>query len=165
MSELFDEYFYTTDFDKEMMDFIESKYGRPYRQWNYNGNELVYSGSAGFFWTNSFPANSSITEHYALRELTKQQFKDKIGMVDNNTPAESITEPVAATDDELEILSYQDIIDKCKTTNTNLVITGEGVYILDCVNSVEYRAESLDDYEDIINAIELLQRKEVGYEG
>ena len=166
MSKLFDEDFYTIDFDKEMMDFIESKYEWADRQWDYNGNELVYGRGTDYFYTNSFPANSSITEHYALRELTKQQFKEKIGMVDNNTPAESITDPVAEPDEELKILSsFQDIIDKCKNTNTNLVITGEGVYILDCINSVEYKVESDEDYEGIINAIELLQRKEVGYEG
>lgn len=164
MGGLFDENFYTTDFDKEMMDFIESTYKCGNLQWNYNGNELVYGSGIDYFWTNSFPVNSSITEYQEARELTKQQFKDKISMVDNNNPSESVTEPVVESDDELEVLSYQDIIDKCKTTNTNLVITGEGVYILDCINSVEYKVESDDDYEDIINAIELLQRKEVGYD-
>ena len=156
MSKLFDESFYTKDYDKEMLDYVKGNY-----TFDLESNEGIEVTCLYYNSVDKDFNKISITPKES-KCLTKQQFKEKIGMVDNNTPAEPITEPVAEPDDELEILSYQDIIDKCKTTNTNLVITGEGVYILDCINSVEYKVESPDDYEDIINAIELLQRKEVG---
>lgn len=82
--------------------------------------------------------------------------------VDNNTSAEPITEPVAEPDDELEILPYQGLIDDCKELNINLVVTGEGLYILDCINSVEYKIEEPDDYQKIVDAMRLLQNKEMG---
>lgn len=86
------------------------------------------------------------------------QFFEKI---DNNTPAGPITEPVAELDDELKMLPYQNLIDDCKELNINLVVTGEGLYILDCINSVEYKIEESDDYQKIVDAMRLLQNKEM----
>lgn len=81
--------------------------------------------------------------------------------VDNNTPEEPITDSVAEPDDKLKMLPYQNLIDDCKELNINLVVTGEGLYILDCINSVEYKIEEPDDYQKIIDAMRLLQNKEM----
>lgn len=86
------------------------------------------------------------------------QFFEK---VDNNTPAGPITEPVSEPDDELKMLPYQHLIDNCKELDINLVVTDEGLHILDCINSVEYKIEEPDDYQKIVDAIRLLQNKEM----
>ena len=81
--------------------------------------------------------------------------------VDNDTSAESITEPVAQPDNELKMLPYQNLIDDCKELSINLVVTDEGLHILDCINSVEYKIEVPDDYQKIVDALRLLQNKEM----
>lgn len=81
--------------------------------------------------------------------------------VDNDTQVESITEPVAQIDDELGMLRYQSLIDDCKELSINLVVTDEGLHILDCINSVEYKIEEPDDYQKIVDALRLLQSKEM----
>lgn len=86
------------------------------------------------------------------------QFFEK---VDNNTQAESITEPVAEIGDELKMLPYQNLIDDCKELSISLVVTDEGLHILDCINSVEYKIEVPDDYQKIVDALRLLQNKEM----
>lgn len=86
------------------------------------------------------------------------QFFEK---VNNNTPAEPLTKPVAELDDELKMSPYQNLIDDCKELNINLVVTGDGLYILDCINNVEYKVEEPDDYQKIVDAIRLLQNKEM----
>ena len=86
------------------------------------------------------------------------QFFEK---VDNDTQAESITEPVAKPDDALKMLPYQSLIDDCKELSINLVVTDEGLHILDCINSVEYKIEVPDDYQKIVDALRLLQNKEM----
>lgn len=48
----------------------------------------------------------------------------------------------------------------CKDLDINVVFTGEGVYVLDCINSVEYQLESVDEYSKVVSAIRLLQSKE-----
>lgn len=48
----------------------------------------------------------------------------------------------------------------CKDLDINVVFTGEGVYVLDCINSVEYQLESVDEYNKVVSAIRLLQSKE-----
>ena len=81
--------------------------------------------------------------------------------VDNDTQAELITEPVAQPDNELGMLRYQSLIDDCKELSINLVVTDEGLHILDCLNSVEYKVEEPDDYQKIVDALRLLQNKEM----
>ena len=81
--------------------------------------------------------------------------------VDNDTQTESITEPVAQPDNELGMLRYQSLIDDCKELSINLVVTEEGLHILDCINSVEYKIEVPDDYQKIVDALRLLQNKEM----
>ena len=81
--------------------------------------------------------------------------------VDNDTSAESITDPVAQPDNELGMLRYQSLIDDCKELSINLVVTDEGLHILDCINSVEYKVEVPDDYQKIVDALRLLQNKEM----
>ena len=81
--------------------------------------------------------------------------------VDNDTQAELITEPVAQPDNELGMLRYQSLIDDCKELSINLVVTDEGLHILDCLNSVEYKIEVPDDYQKIVDALRLLQNKEM----
>lgn len=87
------------------------------------------------------------------------QFFEKAN--NNNTAEELITEPVAQTDDELKMLPYQNLIDDCKELSINLVVTDEGLHILDCINSVEYKIEEPDDYQKIVDALRLLQNKEM----
>ena len=94
----------------------------------------------------------------SLIDLDEYQFFEK---VDNNTAAGSITEPVAQPDNELGMLRYQSLIDDCKELSINLVVTDEGLHILDCINSVEYKIEVPDDYQKIVDALRLLQNKEM----
>lgn len=56
---------------------------------------------------------------------------------------------------------YQDLVDDCKELNINIVVTDEGVHVLDYINSVEYKVEEPDDYQKIVDAIRLLQNKEM----
>ena len=81
--------------------------------------------------------------------------------IDNDTQAESVTDPVAQPDNELGMLRYQSLIDNCKELSINLVVTEEGLHILDCLNSVEYKIEVPDDYQKIVDALRLLQNKEM----
>ena len=76
----FNECFYTDDFDQEMLDFIEENYtitpnGR--NEWNVGGKFLRYYNVNGYFWIGS-------AVHPNYRHLTKQQFKEKIKMTNNN---------------------------------------------------------------------------------
>ena len=48
----------------------------------------------------------------------------------------------------------------CKELNLNLVITGDGRYILDCESSKEYTVNSDEDYKGVVGAIRLLQERE-----
>ena len=90
---IFNESFYTTDFDQEMMDFVESRYKASERQWNLDGDELVYGKGNGYFWTNSFPHNGSARDFIweTPMTLTKQEFKEKIGMPQDNIAEEGTT--------------------------------------------------------------------------
>tara|TARA_R110002012_G_scaffold49804_2_gene128790 strand:- start:46216 stop:46851 length:636 start_codon:yes stop_codon:yes gene_type:complete len=78
----FNESFYTTDFDQDMMDFIESKYKVSDIQWVLDSAELVYGESNNYFLTNDTGrGDSSCTQYRSYyKGLTKQQFKGKIGM-------------------------------------------------------------------------------------
>lgn len=110
----FNERFSTNDFDQEMMDFIESKYKRSISQWDKSGDELVYGGFCGAFWTNTFPKHSSIKDSYAVIELTKQQFKEKIGM------------PMDKPTTEKKTFTKKDLVDgmfvKCRNGEINVVL-------------------------------------------
>ena len=87
----FNESFYTTDFDKEMIDFITSVYEVSDLQWDSNGDELVYGTGNGYFWTNTFPNHRPARTilYWGSEPLTKQQFKEKIGMPQDNIVEES----------------------------------------------------------------------------
>lgn len=56
---------------------------------------------------------------------------------------------------------YQDLVDDCKELNINLIVTENGLHILDCINCIEYEIEDPDDYQKIVDAIHLLQNKEM----
>lgn len=81
----FDESFYTVDFDQGMLDFIGRGYKTIEDQLDHKGEELVYSSACDCFWTNTFPKHDSIKDYEVLPELTKEQFKQKIGMALKNT--------------------------------------------------------------------------------
>ena len=66
--------FYTDDFDQEMLDFISSKYIRFYKNWSARDCFLKYNKGLFGFWT-----SPSIEDNW-YEYLTKQQFKEKIGM-------------------------------------------------------------------------------------
>lgn len=74
----FDGSFYTDDFDQEMLDFIKSNYSIDKRLPfdNTSGNYVRYDVVS-----NNFVVWRAMSRGY----LTKQQFKEKIGMVDKNT--------------------------------------------------------------------------------
>lgn len=55
----------------------------------------------------------------------------------------------------------EEITSDCKGLNINLVITGEGSYVLDCINGVEYAVCTKDDYDKVVSAIRLLQEREI----
>lgn len=84
----FNERFSTNDFDQEMMDFIECNFhlSGEARSWSCQDKYLKYGCNCNAFWTREYNSNSDFTL------LTKQQFKEKIGMpVDNNTKEETFT--------------------------------------------------------------------------
>lgn len=76
---LFNENFYTDDFDQEMIDYVRNlgstlKRSRTdYLETKYK--YLKYGSSCDYFWTNN---NTVTLDEYTY--LTKQQFKEKIGM-------------------------------------------------------------------------------------
>ena len=118
-------------------------------------NELNFSAFTG-----KMTKYGSLMDEYGNDLIMPDEFQF-FEKVDNTTLAEPITEPVAEPDDELKMLPYQGLIDDCKELNINLVVTDEGLHILDCINSVEYKIEEPDDYQKIVDAIRLLQNKEM----
>lgn len=83
----FNESFYTTDFDQEMMDFIKGNNNYEledeYLNWHNYHYLLAYGKGRKVFWTD--PAD--LGSYEMLTSLTKQQFKEKIGMLpQDNTP-------------------------------------------------------------------------------
>lgn len=69
----FDESFYTDDFDQEMMDFIEDNFAITglKEEWVKGEEFLKYGVGCNYFWTSYIKGGEY---------LTKQQFKEKIGM-------------------------------------------------------------------------------------
>lgn len=76
MTTLFDEQFYTDDFDQEILDFITSKGWGLKSEYsnkpNLSDNYLVYGNGTDRFWTSHF--------NDKFLQLTKEAFKEKIGM-------------------------------------------------------------------------------------
>lgn len=76
MTTLFDEQFYTDDFDQEILDFITSKGWGLKSEYsnkpNLSDNYLVYGKGTNRFWTSHF--------NDGFLKLTKEEFKEKIGM-------------------------------------------------------------------------------------
>lgn len=75
MSRHFDSWFYTEDFDQEMLDYCQKVYGLSTRQRSTEDEFLRYGTGNNYFWTCNDDWHNSDFE-----KLTKQQFKDKIGM-------------------------------------------------------------------------------------
>ncbi|QDP59550.1 MAG: hypothetical protein GOVbin4162_124 [Prokaryotic dsDNA virus sp.] len=71
----FNESFYTDDFDQEMLDYIWENYSVSDIQYEWASSDtyLKYSPALGYFWTCYCENTNSV-------KLTKQQFKEKIGM-------------------------------------------------------------------------------------
>lgn len=88
---LFKEEFYTDDYDQEMLDFIEKKY--PVTKDGYWGDEgsLVYGMGNDYFWTTDYT--------FVTNKLTKQQFKEKIGMTNTG----EVTSNEDFTPDDLQV--------------------------------------------------------------
>ncbi len=76
----FEESFYTEDYDQEMLDFIEENYTIDY----VNGWEIK-SALVHKVHKNKEFFVSRYTQHYGVKSLTKEQFKEKIGMTENLT--------------------------------------------------------------------------------
>ena len=90
----FSESFYTTDFDKEMLAFIEnSDYEiEDYKlAWDVSHTVLAHADLLGGFWTEDTSTHEDdyLDSGYTL--LTKQQFKEKIGMPKDNIVTEDTT--------------------------------------------------------------------------
>ncbi len=75
----FEESFYTEDYDQEMLDFIEENYTIDY----VNGWEIK-SALVHKVHKNKEFFVSRYTQHYGAKFLTKEQFKEKIGMTNNS---------------------------------------------------------------------------------
>ena len=76
----FGEQFYTDDFDREMLDFIEDNYSVDnINGWHVTKTLCYHYNDNDFFITGSTPLLIDGTY------LTKQQFKEKIGMTNKNT--------------------------------------------------------------------------------
>lgn len=75
----FNESFYTDDFDQEMLDFVKENFEitDDIDEWDLTDKNLKYYTGLDYFWT------GSSTNWYT--KLTKQQFKDKIGMTDKES--------------------------------------------------------------------------------
>lgn len=76
---VFNESFYTTDFDQQMMDFIKeiSDYEVDNQgNWREYHSILAYGKGLDLFWTD----NNRLDSYPSDALLTKQQFKEKIGM-------------------------------------------------------------------------------------
>lgn len=69
----FDGEFYTSDFDQSMMDFVADKYGKSPFRWEVGHLYLKYGVGNNYFWTSDI-------DYEGMQKLTKQQFKEKIGM-------------------------------------------------------------------------------------
>jgi hypothetical protein len=72
--------FYTDDFDQEMLNFVEKKYGLSKSQRSVEDDYLNYGTSNNYFWTCNGASNVC-----GYIKLTKQQFKEIIGMSDKKT--------------------------------------------------------------------------------
>ncbi len=86
----FNESFYTDDFDQEMLDFIKEdfKITKDINEWDLSHEGLIHGEPLCYFWTDSIC--DYITDDF--KYLTKQEFKDKIGMTDKeNTTQQNNT--------------------------------------------------------------------------
>lgn len=82
MGDLFENQFYTEDFDQEVLNFIEGKYGTESSggEWSCSAERLYYGTGVDGFWTDS--DGGGLEE---FEELSNQEFKQKIGMEENMT--------------------------------------------------------------------------------
>ena len=79
---LFNEGFYTTDYDQEMLDYVENNY-KVYKPngWSFNKKLCYHTVDQDFYVTKYYPCGGGA--------LTKEQFKQKIGMPsEKKTPVE-----------------------------------------------------------------------------
>lgn len=74
MSNIYIEDFYTTDYDEEIVDYIKSKF-RLSHFFHVEEKYLKCGNGNSFFWF-----SEDIIPYAKLRELTKSEFKEKIGM-------------------------------------------------------------------------------------
>lgn len=145
----FNESFYTTDFDQQMMDFIESKYEieNPELEWTTTHSTLAHGSGLDSFWTEDINTPNDYSEQgYTL--LTKQQFKEKIGM------------PVDKSATEKKTFTKKDLVDGMfvKTRNCGtylklgeLLLQGEGFLYLDDYD------ENLIDIRDVDKGFDIIE--------
>lgn len=77
MGTLFDTRFCTTDFDTDMLEFIEANYPiTKSGDWGKSFKYLKYGTGNNYFWCSNSP--DGLYAHFT--RLTKQELKDKIGM-------------------------------------------------------------------------------------
>lgn len=77
----FNESFYTDDFDQETLDFIQENYNvTSSGKFIDSDKYLKYGVVNGFFWTHDHPPYAQ------MKHLTKNQFKEKIGMTNESQP-------------------------------------------------------------------------------
>jgi hypothetical protein len=72
--------FYTDDFDQEMLDFVEKKYGLSKSHQSVKDDYLNYGTGNNYFWTCNGASNV-----YDFHKLTKREFKEIVGMSDKKT--------------------------------------------------------------------------------
>ena len=126
----FEEGFYTEDYDQEMLDFIEKNYTIDY----VNGWEIK-SALVHKVHKNKEFFVSRYTQHYGAKFLTKEQFKEKIGMTNNSYGKNTFTtDMLVAGKHVVEVISSVG----CKEL-LNVAISEEGMYLQgnDSVFSVE----------------------------
>ena len=108
----FNESFYTEDYDQGMLDFIEMNYNVN-TLWSLEDMFLNYTPTLDCFWTNNYKAS-----HFG--DITKEQFKAKIGMLTEETAMENQTVQEQAT------FGKKDLVDgmfvKCRNGEIHIVI-------------------------------------------
>lgn len=152
--------FYTDDFDSDMMDFMSERYCITNLNWYIGDKFLFLNTGAGVVWT-AKTINNLIGCNIEFTLLTKQRFKEEIRMVEGTQTMvnKNTTLNKGATDNRTTLTSEY-VQRDCKELNINLIITEDSTIILDCINSVEYHLTEETSYQDVVNAIRVLQAAE-----
>lgn len=146
----FDEKFYTNDYDQEMLDFIK-------RNYDWDSVQSTIPNPSGLYYSNKDDDFCLLSHVPDCKHLTKQQFKEKIGMTNKTT----------FTKDDLVAGKH---VVECRNGNRYVLVTQDVLLGLDSAgwNTIDEFEENLtykyNDCWDIMKVYGVIQKNLHTYE-